>query len=335
MREAELARANGEITALQAKWIEQRLALAQEVASTEALRRMLPELQPWLATNTPPLRLETAQAYAQSWLQFEASRRQTAGLEVSLAALIDQKVEMTLALATNQPATRNSILIEARLNACKSQLEETQKKLAEARLEPPRLRAMLEAMTNTWSELGRLSSSMLSLANLPADLGQRAASSSTRVWSAALLIDALHGELQAGQVKVTNRMDALLQSQRAASRAFKLAKERWAAEKRRNVLGLSCVWLTGFLVVLLILSAIVTTISRAHFRRSVVFGGALAALAVLYAYQMYQMLGGAAMGILLVLVLGAIGSGRRSIAASSTQTSSQESAGASAAKAGP
>lgn len=310
-REAELALAKDQIAALQAKWIEQRLELARETASAESLRETFPQLQPWLTANPPPLQLEMAQAWAQTWLDLETSRRLTAQLEVDLAALIDQKAEMTLALASSQPASKDFIRTEARLAACRNQLEATQKKLAEARLEPPRLRARLEAMTNAWPELQMLSPAAPGLVTLPTEVVQSVASAAARRRSAELLIDALHGELQARQTEVTNRMDALLQAQRAASKALKNAKERWTAEKRWNTLGLSCLWLAVSLLALLIISTIVIKASAAHFKRSVAFGGALAVLAVLYAYQMAQVPGAAAVALVLMLVLAAIGSGRR------------------------
>jgi hypothetical protein len=150
--ESELAAAKDDVTALRTKLIEQRLEKARETATSESLREAFPQVRELLSTNAS-LQMERVREGAETWSEIEVNRRLLAQLEADLAALIGQNAELNLALAAQTPASKeaelpkNYFVTQAQLGTNKIQVEQTQKKLAETRLELSRLRAKFETVT--------------------------------------------------------------------------------------------------------------------------------------------------------------------------------------------
>jgi hypothetical protein len=322
--ESELAAAKDEVTALRTKLMEQWLEKARETATAESLGEAFPQVHK-LLTTISSVQIERVQEGARTWSEIEVNRRFLAQLDADLAALIEQNADLNLALAVQTPpsektaVSKDYLVTQAQLGTNKIQLEQTQKKLAEARLEVPQLRASFDKVIRGWSEGEKFISENPGLVNLPPEVWQNEASIAKRKAS-DLFAKALSSELQIRKTEVLNNSRALLAAERAASKALKEATKNWVKQKRWKTLGFSCLWLAVPFLVVLGVREVATKFSAADFNGNVVLGSAMAALAVLYAYQVGQLLCGAAIALVLLLVIATIGSGRRTKPEISTPT---------------
>lgn len=308
-READLALAQAQLTAKQSEVVKQQLRAMELTAKLEALTSTYPQLKDTSPLSTRALSVseEISQTYFNAQLELVAATQFIDALSADLEALSGTVAETSVAVDQAQRATSDTAAAPGiQIDMARKELTGIQDALTQHRLEFYQKTATINVMHTRYPQLLDLSAVVTNDPAIPPgilltyiDLDLQIESVRDRLQSIARAqADLAH--------RVEHRTATLVAAQRSAAQAFIRARDSYNREESWRTLGLAALFSLLFLAFALALSLGVLR-WKSNLRSTIdlrlVFGGAVALLVILFAYQSFEFIGVAVISTILLIVV--------------------------------
>jgi hypothetical protein len=309
--QANLSLAQAELAQKQEKLVEQKLKLAEAKGTLNALITKYPTIlensTSIVLTGTLALPPEIMESFADTQLELVTIENLVITLTADVTKLAETVAALSSTLAQAQQATTQATnLSQTQLSLAQAKLSATQEKLIEQQLKLTEQEAAAEAMSATYPQLLTLTDI---LAN-PVALSPGTVQTYLDTQLKLAQTQALSQTLAAKQTRLMSRTAELLttlkETQHSAAHKLNQAQKNFVKDKQCQTLKWAGIYIGVFLLITFSLTWLILKVNdemRKKINLGLVFIGAALILLLLSAYQMFEIIGAALVGLVILLVM--------------------------------